>query len=142
MITHEEIKRVFHYDPEIGKLIWTVATARRISVGDEAGYIGNNGYRYVQVNGEMYLAHYIIWNYQTGEWPPKDKEVDHENRIRSNNCWTNLRLLTPTFNKMNTDVRSHSGTGVKGVHLERGATRRKYRSQISINGKNKIFRMV
>jgi len=137
MITHKQIKQWLHYAPETGKLTWLVSLARKIRIGDEAGSIGRNGYRYIQIKGRMYLAQRLIWNYQTGEWPPEGMEVDHINTDRSDYRWVNLRLLTPTLNKMNTSVRMHNMSGVKGVHFDNRYSRAKrpYRAQISIRGK-------
>lgn len=59
------------------------------------------------------MASRLAWLYMTGEWP--QHEVDHENRVRDDNRWCNLRQATSSEQKMNTVIRSDNTSGVKGV---------------------------
>lgn len=52
---------------------------------------------------------------QTGDWPPRDRDVEHRNRNRADNAWSNLRLATRSQNNMNTGLRSDNKSGQKGV---------------------------
>jgi hypothetical protein len=58
--------------------------------------------------------------------------VDHENRIRSDNSWANLRDATRQQNNTNVGLRKDSTTGVKGVYPRKNGT---FRSSIQVNGK-------
>ena len=136
MISHDELLRILHYDQETGHLTWKVSRPPRGKIGARAGNRNKVlGYRYVSINGRPVLEHQIIWFYMTGEWPDADKQIDHINRIRDDNRWSNLRLVTQELNKSNSSVRSHSGSGIKGVHYDRRRKTNPYRAQISINKK-------
>jgi hypothetical protein len=52
----------------------------------------------ISVNGNAQLAHKVAWFYVYGEWL---LEIDHKNRIRSDNRITNLRKATRNQNNMN-----------------------------------------
>ena len=64
------------------------------------------------------MAHVIIWVIVMGEWPESD--IDHENRVRNDNRWFNLRRATRTQNIANQKVRVDSLLGLKGVSRNGG----------------------
>ena len=93
-----ELEKRFEYRADTGVLLWKSGRCK----GKEAGWIDNQGYRKVRLNGTNVSAHRIIWVLMTGECID-GKTVDHKDRNRSNNCWDNLRLATreeQQFNKM------------------------------------------
>jgi hypothetical protein len=57
------------------------------------------------------MAHRLAWFYVTGEWPV---EIDHRDRQRGNNVFSNLRSATSSLNKANTVPRG--SLGFKGVY--------------------------
>lgn len=61
------------------------------------------------------MAHRLAWLYMTGEWP-KSEMVDHENTVRNDNRWSNLRDSTRTVN-MENQRQAHKGSqsGLLGV---------------------------
>ncbi len=67
----------------------------------------------------------------TGEWPAD--QIDHINRIRSDNRWSNLRAATPQQNTANS-FRVDNTSGKKGVTWNKQAGKRQ--AQICVNGKN------
>lgn len=133
-LTQARLKEVLKYNKRTGAFTWRVALARRIKKGAKAGRIAGGGHRQIQISGERYQAHWLAWFYVTGKWPPD--EVDHEDRNRDNNAWTNLRLATRKQNMENKDVYRNSTSGVRGVHWHNRSA--KWYAQIGHN-KRSIF---
>jgi hypothetical protein len=131
-MTQEELKAMIHYNPESGVFTWIKRPWARSMVypGDIAGNPLKNKYLQFSLNNKTYLAHRAAFLYMTGEWP--DGLVDHIDRNRANNSWSNLRLVTRkenTFNK--TPIPGKSGfLGVFKV-------KNKYYAHISVDNKKK-----
>lgn len=111
----KSIEDQLSYDPETGVLTWLTSRGKR-KVGSRAGALMNKGYRRIMVNGKRYLEHRLAYYLMTGEWP--ELEIDHKNRIRSDNRWTNLRTATDQQNAWNAEAYGESG--VRGVHKHAG----------------------
>jgi hypothetical protein len=112
-----KLRELWHYDPETGVFtsrIETIGHGGKIHVGDPVGTL-KDGYVQLNHHGRTYLAHVLAWTWQKGEPPPKGYDVDHENRIRNDNKFTNLRLLTRGQNRVNSAPQGNSTTGVRGV---------------------------
>lgn len=71
------------------------------------------GYLYAFVDGKRYYLHRLAFLYMTGSMPGKGVQIDHIDRVRSNNRWMNLRLSAQSENNSNTEPRTRSG--FKGV---------------------------
>jgi hypothetical protein len=107
MITAEYVRRRLQYDPETGVFTWKPRVARSTNdktwnakfSGEIAGTINNQGYRRIKIDGESYGAARLAWLYIYGEWP--QNEIDHINRIRSDDRLVNLRKATRTENNNN-----------------------------------------
>lgn len=112
VVTRSRLKEVLRYCPVTGKFFWKVRAAHRIQVGDEAGAKAN-GYVRIRIDGVLYAAHRLAWLYMLGRWPTF--EVDHENRIRHDNRWINLRDATHGQNSANRATFKTSRSGIKGV---------------------------
>lgn len=112
-ISRKRLKTLLHYDPETGELTRLKNATRSDLVGQAAGTITTHGYVSVCVDGQAYQAHVLIWYYVTGRWPPRF--LDHENTVRHNNRWTNLRLATRQQNNANSVVSKNNLLRVKGV---------------------------
>ena len=64
---------------------------------------------------------------------PKNK-LDHDNGIRDDNRWSNLREATNVENSRNrTRLSKRNSSGVHGVHWEK--SKGKWRAEISVDGK-------
>lgn len=127
-LTQERLRQVLHYEPETGLFAW-----RRARGCNKAGAAAkckprSHGYGMIQVDGCMYLAHRLAWLYMTGGWPPED--VDHKDRCKTNNAWSNLRAATRAQNIANTPLRKNNTTGYKGVFRNRG----RFAARITHNG--------
>lgn len=137
-LSANELKRHVEYDPLTGiftRLMKEPSTrlARTWNTrygGQPAGWTNERGYVEVSINGKVHLGHRLAWLYMTGEWPVA--EVDHVNGEPSDNRWANLRAASRRQNAMNTKIRSHSKTGVKGVHYYPQWDR--YQAKITVAG--------
>ncbi|ATW58107.1 HNH homing endonuclease [Pseudomonas phage inbricus] len=112
--TQSEVANLFSYDPASGRLTFLVNMPPRGIAGEEAGWINKRGYRRVSIGGWEYPAHHVIWLLMTGSWPTID--VDHRNRVRSDNTWSNLRQATRSNNLMNQGVKHNNRSGYRGVN--------------------------
>jgi hypothetical protein len=130
-LTQEYLKSILHYNPKTGLWMWLIDNYR-YHAGDEAGAIGHKGYVIITINAKKYRANRLAWLYMTGEWPKA--EVDHDNNLKYDNRWINLREANGSENCYNYPVKITNKLGVKGVYLSKG----RYRAQIQIN-KKKIF---
>ena len=84
-----------------------------MKIGDVAGTRCGNGYISVFLEGRRYAAHRLAWFYVNKEWPEFD--VDHINRVRTDNRICNLRMASRTENNQNTVETRRNTSGVKGV---------------------------
>lgn len=136
MMTHEQLLAVVHYDMLTGVFTRTVRDAKMMA-GTKVGCLVPDGYIVVQVLGERWLAHRLAVYYVTGVPPDPTMDVDHENRVRSDNQWNNIRVGTRSFNLQNQTVlgrKSKSGFLGVGFHKAMG----KWTASVEVNGKTKV----
>lgn len=97
----------------------------------------SHGYVKVCADCKRFYAHRVAWLKMTGEWPPF--EIDHINRVRTDNRWCNLRLANKRENRCNRTISATANTsGFKGVHFAKHVsdkTRKKWRAEIWHKGK-------
>ncbi len=129
-ITQERLLEFLHYDPKTGIFTWLKSTNKRIVVGRAAGAI-SLGYTLISIENCIYRAHRLAWLYVYGVWPNKD--IDHINRIRSDNRIENLREATKFENARNIGKMSTNTSGLKGVTWDKD--RNKWKSHARVNGK-------
>lgn len=80
-ISHEELKRLLHYDPETG--VWTrLVGVKGFAAGSPVGNIATNGYRYIEIHRKKFLSSRLAWFYMTGEWPAVDIQYGEFSRAR------------------------------------------------------------
>jgi hypothetical protein len=101
--TLKELNKRYTYNPETGVLV-SNKTKRPTKAKNPKGYL------IVTVDFKTYMAHRIIWKLMTGE-DPGDRLIDHENRIRDDNRWSNLRLIDTSGNNFNNGSRGYSREG-------------------------------
>ena len=129
----ETLRSVLRYEPATGLLWWKVPEKGR-RLDRPAGHRCKQwGYVIVGLDYEHYRAHHLIWCMVTGSWP--EREIDHKNRVRHDNCWKNLRQGNPIGNRANSSLRSDNTSGLKGVSWHK--PRRKWRARVYIEGKEK-----
>ena len=130
-LTAEYLRSVLHYDSDTGIFTWKVRTANRVKVGDVAGCPGGGGYLRLRLQSRPYQAHRLAWLHTYGVWP-KD-QIDHTNRIRTDNRISNLREVTNKQNGQNRSKRSDNTSGHPGVSWHKRIS--KWRAQIRHNQK-------
>ncbi len=113
-LVQRELKELLEYSPKTGIFIWKKRVANCIKVGDKAGHNDIHGYRVIEIKGKAYKAHRLAWLYVYGYFPGYD--MDHINKNPSDNRLKNLRVVSRSCNKINTNNRRDNSSGVKGIH--------------------------
>jgi hypothetical protein len=108
------------------------AANSRARIGDKAGIINSSGYRHINLRYEgkrVYIyAHRLRWFMETGDIPIM---LDHIDRDKTNNNYSNLRLATRSLNNRNRKLPKLSGlpTGVL-------ASNSRFRARICVDNRN------
>lgn len=129
MPTQQELIDLFDYDDDIGALRWKNPTGKKMKVGVIAGTLRKDGYTSVQLDGELYLLHRLIWVWNKGEIP-SGKVIDHiesEDDQPKDNRIDNLQLATPRENIFKAKKKKNNTSGLSGVHWDKA--RSKWRAQ-------------
>ena len=127
MLSHDRLRFLFRYDPDSGRLIRVVFEnhgERKITYG-----ISSQGYFVRWVDGECYLEHVLVYFWCTGLFV---KEIDHRNRIKTDNRLENLRPCDRTLNNANQPKRKDNSSGYRGVSWSKNT--RKWWAQITVRG--------
>ncbi len=133
-LTRECLLTLLAYDRDTGCFTWRKSRGR-VSAGMRAGNTNKQGYRRIKVNGHFYAEHRLVWFVEHGEFPTQ--ELDHIDRVRSNNQINNLRLVSRKTNMENTGRHGRNTSGFKGVSFSKAA--QKWRAFIGHNGKVKAL---
>ena len=88
----------------------------------------NRGYIRINISGKKYKAHRLIMLAFIGD---SDQQVDHINRIKTDNRFENLRYCTRSENQLNRDCVDNA----KGYYWHHT----KWKAEININGKRKYL---
>lgn len=129
-MTQEELKQLIHYDPLTGLVT-------RLSTGRVSGTLSSSGHLMIRLGGKdrkSYLLHRLIWLYMTGSWPLD--QVDHQDRDKTNNRWTNLQESNHLSNSWNVGIKSTNTSGYTGVSLHPSG---KWQAKIRISGKQQFL---
>jgi HNH endonuclease/AP2 domain len=111
--TTDDLRALFEYNPDTGVIRW-ISTDKR---GRQAGWVMKDGYRYIQLEGKLYLSHRVAWALHYGAEP--DGSLDHINSRKSDNRISNLRIATVSENNRNRLRQSNNTSGFKGVTLNK-----------------------
>jgi len=128
---NDRLRDLLEYNPETGEFFWKISRST-VTVGDTAGSVYPNGYRYIQIDGLDYRAGRLAWFFVTGEDPVEF--VDHRDGVRDNNRFGNLRLASNSLNQANAKWSTNT-SGIKGVRWQ--PTRGKWIAVITVNGRAK-----
>lgn len=134
-----------NYDRESGKLFWKDRPRCHFNSdsswkqfnsrfsGKEAGTIdkrNNTSYIRINISGNLYYAHSIVWFFEFGHIPDL---IDHIDRNGLNNKIENLRVSSKSINAINSGLSIRNSTGVTGVFfIERDKV---FCTQVRLNGK-------
>ena len=133
-MTHDDLLRWFHYDPETGDWTRLAKQGRGIRRSKQVGTLCN-GYHTITIDRKQYKAHVLAWFYMTGEWP--SRQVDHRDNSPLNNIWSNLRLATNAENGQNRHRPSRNNkSGYLGVSR---SSRHRWRATISDGEKQVVL---
>jgi hypothetical protein len=130
MLTINRLREVLAYNADDGEWTWLKRTGPGCNKvpGERAGSIDKDmGYRILSIDGEKYRGARLAYFYVNGRWPKG--QMDHKDRVRSNDAWANLRVVTGSRNSIN-----RPGVGkskLKGVDLHRG----RWRARLRVDGK-------
>ena len=98
-ISQKLIKKHLAYDPDTGVFTKLIGDKTgRFPAGFEYKPKTWDAYMHIRVAGRSYAAHRLAWVYMTGKQP---NIVDHENGLRHDNRFTNLRNGTFVDNAAN-----------------------------------------
>jgi len=89
----------FNYDFETGVITWSRNRGRKIKAGSIVTGLDKDEYYRAKLNGKSYKAHRLAWYLYYNVWP--EQEIDHINRIRTDNRISNLRDASRKINGRN-----------------------------------------
>lgn len=132
--TLDLVKEVVAYDPESGVFTW-LKPAARVKVGDVVGSLDAHGYLVTKIRGNNVKLHRLAWFYMTGELP---REIDHINRIKTDNRFANLRAVTDgSLQNQNKGLQKNNKTGIRGVQFKR--SRKIYIAKLRVHRKQVFY---
>lgn len=85
--------------------------------GECAGGLSLEGYYMVRHKQHKYYCHRVVWEIFNGVIP-NNTQIDHINRVRTDNRISNLRLVSPAENSRNQKKMKNNSSGVTGVSLQ------------------------
>lgn len=144
-ITQDLVREFLDYDPTTGVMTWRNRNLKWFTsegswkkwntryAGKVAGNLDSKGYPKFNIFRRTYRAHRIIWLWMTGYLPEHD--IDHENHVRTDNRWENLKCVTHLENQRNMKLRHDNVTGSTGIHV--CSKTAKWISRIKVDGKQK-----
>src|SRR5216683_8076117 len=107
------------YNQDIGEFVWLprlevdqyVKTWNARYAGKKVGCLSSSrGYHLTSISlgGEKYNyeLHRLVWLYTYGEFPSKKLQIDHVNRIKTDNRLENLRIADYCLNGHNVGLTS------------------------------------
>lgn len=101
------------------------------------GSLDKNGYLILKVKARQFKAHRVAWLLNTGEWPKS--ELDHINRIRTDNRIENLRESNRIQQCENKTVYPNPDTGYPGIYLDKSTQGLKKKYAFHFGGKTYRF---
>ncbi|MRT14968.1 HNH endonuclease [Enterobacteriaceae bacterium RIT711] len=125
----KHVKTHLGYEPETGLFRWLM-DRKRVKAGEIAGTKDKDGYVIIAYNGKLHKAHRLAWFFVHGKLP--EQTIDHENRIRSDNRISNLRLATQLQQMHNINMHKNNKSGFNGVFWSKRS--KKWQAQICIKG--------
>lgn len=132
-VTQSIVRELLEYYPSTGEFVWKPRGRHWFShcecpqrtmnqwnsrfAGKRAGnikaYPKGKFYRRLMVDHRLHYEHRIAWLWMEGYFP--SEQIDHINRIGTDNRWCNLRLADNLTNSRNRGVYETNSSGFTGV---------------------------
>lgn len=109
-----ELRRRYRYDPETGH-VTNRKTGKRLGITCRKGYLHTNCF------GMCVNLHTLAWVLTYGHAPKG--EIDHKNRVKTDNRLRNLRDVPAWKNSLNKDFKPNRETGYRGIHVSGSRTK-------------------
>ena len=118
-LSHQNLLDILEYFPDKGIFIWKITRSSRACIGQKAGSKHKAEGRYfIKINKTRYARSRLAWFYVYGIWP--ENEIDHRNRIPSDDRIKNLREATHQENMWNTiTIKRKNNHLPKGIYIKR-----------------------
>lgn len=126
--SQEYLKECLTYYPNTGALVWNIRPTSHFKNEGVANSwntrwanteaftnLDDKGYLTGCIDNKHYKAHRVIWKILYNTEP---EQIDHDDRVRSNNAQANLVAANNTLNSRNRSKRSDNSSGVTGVYFE------------------------
>lgn len=110
----EYLRENFQYNPVTG-YVFRLKKIRGFDGKDIVGGkhvlsgVNSKGYMTAKVLGKAYPLHQIAWYMHYGSMPERPMEIDHINRIKTDNRICNLRATTKRMNNKNKNFKPKHG---------------------------------
>lgn len=111
-LTQQRLHELIYYDPLTGLMYWR-KNRRGVAAGLAGTTSDKRGYVTVLIDRRRHYIHRLAFLYMLGRWPAE--QVDHIDRDKRNNRWSNLREATCTQNHANQGIKSTNTSGFVGV---------------------------
>jgi len=133
VLTQKRLFELLDYRPAEGAFYWKARPTRNNASfeGQRAGWLNVAiGYWQIEIEGETLFMHHVVWLAETGVMP---EQLDHKDRDRANNVFSNLRLCTSTQNRANMQKAEGQFTSqYKGVSWHK--QKQRWAAEIRVNG--------
>lgn len=104
------IKATFSIDENTGIIT-------RIDRSNSNGSYDKDGYLIIKIKTKQFKSHRLAWFLYYNEWPTN--EIDHINRIRTDNRKCNLRITDRIGNIKNTYRKPNKDTNQVGIYIDK-----------------------
>lgn len=153
-LTQEIVRELLDYDPETGLLFWRERDIKwfegenhhrerirngwntRLSGKEALSHINDDGYKTGNLLSKYAFSHRIIWLWNYGN--PLPEEIDHKNKIKTDNTLDNLFASDRKHNLKNKSKYKSNSTGVTGVLFDKKSGL--YAPNIQVNKKRIWFK--
>lgn len=92
MVDQTFLKETLNYNAELGQFYWAYTRGSRARKDTKAGTVARTGYLQIQLNKKIYLAHQLVWLWETGSFPAEP--LTHINGNKLDNRFENLQLIS------------------------------------------------